>query len=73
MCYGTPLKAAVLITLTVLDRGLQVHGHVLVPLFQPVVLLGIMEIITSDNNGLVHIHLGDDSSAHMYTDGDLIF
>ena len=49
------------------------HGHVLVPLLEPVVLLDIVEIITPDDNSLVHLHLGDDSSAHTYTDGDLIF
>ena len=38
----------------------QVHGQVLVPLLEPVVLSDIVEITTSYENGHVRLHLGDD-------------
>ena len=37
----------------------------------PVVLLHVMEIVTPDHNGSVHLHLGDDSSEDTPTDGNL--
>ena len=47
------------------------NRHVLVSLLESVVLLDIMEIITSDNHGSVHLHLGDDSGQDTTTDGNL--
>ena len=47
------------------------HGHVLVPLLKSVVLLHIMEIVTSDDDCPVHFHLGDDSSENTPTNGHL--
>ena len=32
--------------------------HVLVPLLKPVVLADVMQVVPSDDNGLLHLHLG---------------
>ena len=48
------------------------NRHVLVSLLKSVVLLDIMEIITSHHHGSVHLHLGDHSGQNTSTDGNLI-
>ena len=45
--------------------------HVPVPLLETVVFLHVVEIIPADDNGLVHLHLGDDSGEDAATDGDI--
>ena len=47
------------------------NRHVLVSLLESVVLLDIMEIITSDHHGSVHLHLGDNSGQDTTADGNL--
>ena len=47
------------------------HGHVLVPLLEPVVLLDVVKVIAPDDHGLVHLHLGDDSGQDAATDRHL--
>ena len=46
-------------------------GHVLVALLEPVVLLDVVKVVTPDDNGPVHLHLGDDASKDTPTDGNL--
>lgn len=48
-----------------------VDRHVLVALFETVVLLDVMQVVSSDDNGPVHLHLGDDTGQNATTDGDL--
>ena len=38
--------------------------------FLPVVLLDVVQVITPDDDGPVHLHLGDDSGQDTSTDGD---
>ena len=45
--------------------------HVLVPLLEPVVFLDVVKIVTSDDHGVLHLHLGDHSGEDTTTDGDL--
>lgn len=40
------------------EAGGQVHGYVLMALFEAVVLSDVVEIILADDNGLVHLHFG---------------
>ena len=47
------------------------HGHVLVPLLEPVVLLDVVKVIAPDDHGLVHLHLGDDSGQDAAADRHL--
>merc|ERR1719270_1033861 len=49
----------------------QMNRHVLVSLLESVVLLDIMEIITSHHHGSAHLHLGDHSGQNTSTDGNL--
>ena len=37
----------------------------------PVVLLDVVKVVTPDDNGPVHLHLGDDASKDTPTDGNL--
>merc|ERR550539_1708457 len=53
------------------EAGREMDRHVPVSLLEPVVLLDVVEIVAPHNNGLVHLHLGDDSSQDSSTDGDL--
>ena len=39
--------------------------------YSPVVLLDVVQVITPDDDGPVHLHLGDDSGQDTSTDGDL--
>lgn len=48
-CSRTPIPEA----------GGQVHRHVLVALLKPVVLADVVQIIPADDNGALHLHLGD--------------
>ena len=45
--------------------------HVLVSLLKPVVLLHVVEIVASHNDGPVHLHLGDDTGQDSPTDRNL--
>ena len=47
------------------------HGDVLVPLFEPVVFLDVVQVIPADNGGPVHFQLGDNSGEDAATNGDL--
>ena len=42
--------------------------HVLVPLLEPVVFLDVVEIVSPDDDGAVHLHLGDDPSQDATSD-----
>ena len=44
------------------------HGHVLVAFLETVVLLDVMQVVPPDDNGLVHLHLGDDAGQNAATD-----
>jgi len=48
-----------------------VHGHVLVAFLESVVLFDVVQVISPDNHGPVHFHLGDDTGENATTDGDL--
>ena len=57
--------------LDVSEARRQVNGHVLVPLLEPVVFLDVVEVISPDDDGSVHLHLGDDSGQDAAEDGDM--
>merc|ERR1719361_1544349 len=57
--------------LDISEAGREMDRHVLVSLLEPVVLLHVVEIVTPDNHGPVHLHLGDDSGQDPSTDRDL--
>lgn len=44
------------------------HRHVLVPLLEPVVFFDVMEIISPDDDGAIHLHLGDDAGQDATSD-----
>ena len=46
-----------------------VNGHILVAFFESVVFLDVVQVISTDNDSPVHLHLGDDSSEDTTTDG----
>lgn len=45
------------------------NRHVLVALFESVVLLDVVQVVSSDDNSPVHLHLGDDTGQNAATDG----
>lgn len=45
--------------------------HIPMSLFKTVVLPNIMKIITTDNNGSLHLHLGYNSSKDTTTNGNV--
>ena len=47
------------------------HGHVLVPLLEPVVLLDVVQVVPPDDARLVHLQLGDDTGQDPAADGHL--
>ena len=53
------------------EAGREMDRHVPVSLLEPVVLLHVVEIVTSHNDGPVHLHLGDDTGQDSPTDRDL--
>ena len=53
------------------EAGREMDRHVPVSLLEPVVLLDVVEIVAPHNNGLVHLHLGDDTGQDSSTDRDL--
>merc|ERR550532_262972 len=57
--------------LDISEAGREMDRHVLVSLLEPVVLLHVVEIVTPDNHGPVHLHLGDDSGQDPSTDRNL--
>ena len=57
--------------LDVSEAGREMDRHVPVSLLEPVVLLHVVEIVTPHDNGLVHLHLGDDAGKDATTDGHL--
>ena len=49
----------------------QVHGDILVSLFETVVFLDVVQVISTDNGRLVHLQFGDNSGQDATTDGHL--
>lgn len=41
------------------EAGGEMHRHVLVALFEAVVLADVMQVVPTDDNGALHLHLGD--------------
>ena len=46
------------------------NWHVLVALFETVVLLNVMQVVSPDNHGSVHLHFGDNTGENTSTDGN---
>ena len=46
-----------------------VNGHILVAFFESVVFLDVVQVISTDNDSPVHLHLSDDTSEDATTDG----
>lgn len=49
----------------------QVDRDVLVPLLKAVVLADVMKVVTSDNDGPLHLHFGHHTRENTATDGDI--
>jgi len=47
------------------------NRHVAMSLFKTIVLLDVVKVITTDDNGPHHLHLLDNSSKNATTDGDI--
>jgi hypothetical protein len=51
-----------------------VHGHVPVPLLEPVVLLDVVQVIPSDDDSVPHLHLddgaGEEAAANVHVAGE---
>lgn len=47
------------------------HRHIPVSLLEPVVLGKVVEVITADDNGPLHLHLLHDSGEDAASDGDV--
>ena len=45
------------------------NGHILVAFLESVVFLDVMQVISTDNDSPVHLHLGNDTSEDTTTDG----
>jgi len=49
----------------------EMNSHIPMSLLKPVVLADIMKIVTTDDDGSLHLHLGDDSSQNPPSDRDI--
>lgn len=53
------------------------HAHVLVPLLESAVFADIMQVVSSDDDGVLHLHLtnssGEDTTAYSYVAGEGTF
>ena len=47
------------------------HGHVLVVFLKVVVLSDLVEVVSMDDSGLLHLHLGHHSEQNPPSDGDI--
>ena len=45
------------------------NGHILVAFLESVVFLDVMQVISTNNDSPVHLHLGDDASEDTSTNG----
>lgn len=47
------------------------NRHVAVPLLKAVVFANVVQVVTSDDNGALHLQLLDDTSQNATSDGDI--
>lgn len=57
--------------LDISEAGGQVHRHVLVTLLKAVVLSDVVEVVSADDNGPLHFHLGHHARQDAPSDGDI--
>ncbi|KAG8140909.1 hypothetical protein E2320_003537, partial [Naja naja] len=53
------------------EAGRQVHRHVLVPLLEVVVFADVVQVVPADDDGALHLHLGDHTGEDAAPDGDV--
>lgn len=62
--YTSKLTVVALMTFVILpEAGGKMDRHVLVPLLEPVVLADVMQVVSPDDDGPLHLHLGHNACA----------
>lgn len=57
--------------LDISEAGRQVHGHILVALLKAVVLSDVVEVVSADDDGPLHLHLGHHTRQDAPSDRDV--
>ena len=59
------------VLLYILEARAQVDRHVLVPLLKTVVLLDVVQVLATDHDGPLHLHLNNHAREDATTDADV--